>query len=387
MVFMQVDKMKLSSLFLWYTFVILVSLGIAEDAANDDANQQAQNDDGAAAEDNQVQQGDDYIRYWGQYALLPKRCIVYNDVDVIVFSVFEHSYKQCSDEPVGTYIVTVPVFVNAFMKQIYQNKQDQGNDDYAIPDSIQYTECQQQVIQNNEYFTQLGCTDGTSQSLSVNLYSDNTCTTRDIVDGYDDSNIDVSDLQIPFKQCQACVNWVDVDDDNIDDQFYENRGMNAPLCSTTWQYKEECNRKCQKTGLEKAIRDGWNTSDKILLAILSLFGMEPVCPLFCLDCRFALPCLALLCFAHQHTTLLIHRRWNVGGDSPKAKAHVEQGCPAGASGDERSRFATSTRDRYLHFVCSRRHSICVVGIKEYHMGPATHHQHSFVWLSDETDNR
>mmetsp|Transcript_40870 Transcript_40870/g.57480 ORF Transcript_40870/g.57480 Transcript_40870/m.57480 type:complete len:161 (+) Transcript_40870:169-651(+) len=37
-------------------------------------------------------------------------------------------------------------------------------------------------------------------------------------------------------------------------------------------YKESCDRKCQKTGLEKTIKEGWNTSDKILLAILSVFG-------------------------------------------------------------------------------------------------------------------
>jgi hypothetical protein len=62
-------------------------------------------------------------------------------------------------------------------------------------------------------------------------------------------------------------------DDKIDDMFYENRQINAPLCSTAWKYKETCNRKCQRTGLEPREKEGWNTSDKILLAILTLFGM------------------------------------------------------------------------------------------------------------------
>ena len=37
-----------------------------------------QNDDAAAANDDAVaaQQGDDYIKYWTDYAILPKRCIV-----------------------------------------------------------------------------------------------------------------------------------------------------------------------------------------------------------------------------------------------------------------------------------------------------------------------
>lgn len=55
--------------------------------------------------------------------------------------------------------------------------------------------------------------------------------------------------------------------------FYENRQINAPMCSTAWRYKESCNRKCQRTGLEPVQKEGWNTSDKILLTILSLFGM------------------------------------------------------------------------------------------------------------------
>ena len=61
-------------------------------------------------------------------------------------------------------------------------------------------------------------------------------------------------------------------DDSIDDQFYENRQMNAPLCSAVWQDREGCDRKCQKTGLERKEKNGWNTSDKLLLSILSIFG-------------------------------------------------------------------------------------------------------------------
>jgi hypothetical protein len=61
-------------------------------------------------------------------------------------------------------------------------------------------------------------------------------------------------------------------DDQVDDQFYENHQTQAPLCSTAWEYKESCDRKCQKTGLERKSKEGWNASDKILLAILALFG-------------------------------------------------------------------------------------------------------------------
>jgi hypothetical protein len=121
-----------------------------------------------------------------------------NDVDVIVFSVFEHAYKQCSDEPRGTYYVPVPLFVDAYMNQLAQNKADINNDDWEIPATAAYTSCTQIEVQNQKYFVQLGCTDGTSQSISVNIYADNTCETRDFENGLDDSNIDVSDIQVGY---------------------------------------------------------------------------------------------------------------------------------------------------------------------------------------------
>lgn len=67
--------------------------------------------------------------------------------------------------------------------------------------------------------------------------------------------------------------WIDQNDDAIDDMFYENRQVNAPLCSTVWNYKQTCNRRCQRTGLEPKEKDGWSTPDKILLAILAVFGL------------------------------------------------------------------------------------------------------------------
>ena len=116
--------------------------------------------------------------------------------DVIVFSVHDQYYKQCTDEPLGTFISPVPEFVEGYLSYYFQIQQDKGNDDYMVPAVAQYTECTRQVIQNQEYYLKLGCADGTSQSLAVNIYSDNTCTTKSSIDGYDDSNIDVSGIQV-----------------------------------------------------------------------------------------------------------------------------------------------------------------------------------------------
>lgn len=107
--------------------------------------------------------------------------------------------------------------------------------------------------------------------MSVNVFSDNACSELAEVDGYDSSEIDISDMQIPFKKCKMCVIWADMQDDQIDDMFYENRRKNPPLCSSIWNYKDTCDRKCQKIGRERAVKEGWNSSDKVLLSVLSLF--------------------------------------------------------------------------------------------------------------------
>lgn len=117
-------------------------------------------------------------------------------MDVVVFSVFEHGYKQCSDDPVGTYIAPVPLFLEGYLQQLQQEKYDEGYDDYTTPDVSQYTDCIQQEVSGRNLWFQVGCTDGTSQSLSINIYSDNTCTTRSLENGYDDSAIDASEIQV-----------------------------------------------------------------------------------------------------------------------------------------------------------------------------------------------
>ena len=79
-----------------------------------------------------------------------------NNVDVVVFSVFEHGYKQCSDDPMGTYIAPVPVFLNGYLKQYAQEEYDQGFDDYVTPDSAQYLDCVQQEVSGRYLYFQIG---------------------------------------------------------------------------------------------------------------------------------------------------------------------------------------------------------------------------------------
>ena len=90
----------------------------------------------------------------------------------------------------------MPVFLEGYLEEYAQAMADKGNDDYVVPDAAQYTACTPFESRNTYYYFQIGCADGTSQELAVNIYSDNTCTTRSEVDGIDDANIDVSELQV-----------------------------------------------------------------------------------------------------------------------------------------------------------------------------------------------
>jgi len=193
-------------------------------------------------------------------------------MDVIEFSMFNQGNDQCDNRSSGTYIVQVPHFVDALVSQEESDAYDLG-EDYEHPASYSsYSQCTQIEIGDENYWLQLGCSDSSSKSLAVNIYSDGTCETKVTVEDWDDSNIDVSDLEIPFKECQSCVKWPDINDDQIDDQYYQNKQANAPLCSSLWTYKQECDRSCQKFGRNQFQKPGWNTSDKVLLSIMSAFG-------------------------------------------------------------------------------------------------------------------
>lgn len=163
-------------------------------AQGDDDGMQGYNDNYANQQQQQYS-GDDYIKYWTDYQIVAKRCIVYNNVDQILFQVFSGS-DHCSSDPVGTYVTAVPYYMQGYLAEIEQKNSDMGVDDYVTPDAAQYASCVPYETNSGYYWLQLGCADDTTQSLAVNFYSDNACTKRSVVDGYDDSTIDVSEVQV-----------------------------------------------------------------------------------------------------------------------------------------------------------------------------------------------
>ena len=159
---------------------------------NQQGNYNGGNDDGNG---NNNQQADDYIKYWTDYQIVAKRCIVYKNVDQIVFQVFTGN-DHCTSEPIGTYITPVPYYMQGYLAQEEQKVQDMGQDDYVQPAAAQYVDCLPYETNSGYYYMQLGCADSTTQSLAVNIYQDNQCTKRSIVEGFDDATIDVSEIQV-----------------------------------------------------------------------------------------------------------------------------------------------------------------------------------------------
>lgn len=125
-----------------------------------------------------------------------------HDVDYIMFQMHNHDYCD-QDKFMGTYIATVPDFVTGWLQEKQQQAADNGNDDYAAPDAAQYAQCTPFQIQGTYYYMQLGCADGATGQIAVNIYEDNACTVRSAVDGSDDANFDVSDLQVRKQSNKA----------------------------------------------------------------------------------------------------------------------------------------------------------------------------------------
>ena len=213
---------------------------------------------------------DTTIEYWTNYAIYPKRCVKYNNNDQIMYAIYEKAANHCVDTPTGTYVASVPTFVNAYLGQAADNAAEAG-EEYTYPTAADYLDCTLKEIDGTNYYIQLGCSDYDSEALAVNIYSDAQCTVHSTIDGYDDSNLAV-DFTITFDYCIPCVTWYDKNDDAIDDQYYTNHQMYAPLCSAMWEYKQTCDTTCQKMGAPIGSREGWNKADKVLLSILSLFG-------------------------------------------------------------------------------------------------------------------
>jgi len=108
-------------------------------AAGDDGNEQYYQQDDDDKSDNYTG-GNDFIKYWTAYAILPLKCINYGGKDVIVHSMYEKYYNHCADKVLGTYSIDVPTYMSAYANQLALHGEDLCGDDYVAPDTT-YVSC------------------------------------------------------------------------------------------------------------------------------------------------------------------------------------------------------------------------------------------------------
>lgn len=244
-----------------------------DDAIGDDdaynAYAAANGDDAAYAYAGDDASDNSYKSFWSDYSVLPRRCVRYNNKDVIVFSTYSNGPNDCSGKPTDTFTVPVITYMSSYLEQTAL----EGGYNYQTPDSAQYVECI--ALEEGEYYAQLGCDDSNKQKLAVKLYSDYGCSIPHTDWTTEDLNIDISDLpSISFKGCQACDSAI-TDDDQYNNYQQQNNDddANAPMCATLWESRVQCDEECQKVGhIGFEIYSGWNTADKVLMTVLALFG-------------------------------------------------------------------------------------------------------------------
>jgi len=202
------------------------------------------------AEDSSLAENDS-ITYWTEYAVVPKQCIQSDTVDTIVFSMYDKAFHHCTDTPIGTYMVPISTFVQAYVDQQEYNREEMGtidNDKHFNP--LHYIHCYPFVTEHEKhYYAQLSCTDSDTQLLSLQLYSDRTCETPMLDEvAYIERDrlfdLDFMDVQIPFAKCISCVIFVDTNEDDVDDLYFERKKKIAPLCSKIWRDKSVCDQRC-----------------------------------------------------------------------------------------------------------------------------------------------
>jgi len=281
----KIVTMRIHCIFSGFSLAVALFCSPYTLAADDDGG-----DDGYAANDAYGDDGDDeyhgYNAYddinedgktnWDKKALLPRSCINYGGKDVIVFSMFDSSFNQCSGTPDESLYVDVQTFTSAYLSQLELMAEDTGDDWYA-PSAAQYVDCLQYDINGVTFYMQLACSsnEDSGNGISVNIYTDNTCSNEYSSKDGDgvEANFDVSDFQIPFMQCRQCVYYVDKED--ADDGYYDNRKYNAPLCAGAATGASTCKKSCMKASARAEYNqkdNGWTSADKTLLVILTLFG-------------------------------------------------------------------------------------------------------------------
>jgi len=140
---------------------------------------------------------------FSEYAIYPLSCITDSDGSNVVFELYGEGHNQCSKKSVGTYKTSVQYFVTAYVKQKQQEAEMSGGDYEVDEEAIGYLYCTQFVYNNNYFFVQLGCREGTGKGFQIHSYSDQYCTEKMESQNYN-LGIDTSSIMVGFEYCKNC---------------------------------------------------------------------------------------------------------------------------------------------------------------------------------------
>uniref|UniRef100_A0A7S4J7G4 Uncharacterized protein n=1 Tax=Odontella aurita TaxID=265563 RepID=A0A7S4J7G4_9STRA len=218
---------------------------------------------------------------WDGYSIVPDKCIHLNDVDTVVFEMYQENNNQCAKGSTGKYSTDVRTFVKAYTKQLHEDAEVLGYD-YDKPDYLDYLDCTAFAINDDTYlYFKIGCLHTTGNALEMQVFSDQYCTERMDNTNYSPDSDDISYLtkHIKFGSCHSCVSWPQNDDAvqaDVDDQFWDEHAYESPLCSAVNYYKESCGRKCKKLARSanaEGAHKGFTRAGRFWLLVFSLVGL------------------------------------------------------------------------------------------------------------------
>jgi len=134
---------------------------------------------------------------WDKYAISPRKCIYFNNQDVIIYSMFDNGNTVCNGQAAGLYYTDVSTFVSSYLEQQQQDAQISGSS-YQEPSVASYLTCTLHEQNGQNVYSQLGCSKSSVHNLTVNLYSDSTCTTR-VPYSSDTISVDLSDFSVRIR--------------------------------------------------------------------------------------------------------------------------------------------------------------------------------------------
>ena len=186
----------------------------------------------------------------------PLKCVEYNGVDSITFSVFEPSYSSSSSSSSSSsltcssrdlqlsLIAPVATFVTEYWNFVVESASaaDAYYEENAYRDAGEATECQQSS--SGYGYVKLGCLNYNDIGFVQYYHEDCLYKATETVDGQEveiQSGMDASLYSIPFNSCSSCIDqYTYINGDENGDAADEDEINDDSLCNRLWDESAIC---------------------------------------------------------------------------------------------------------------------------------------------------